>query len=104
MAKTLTTQQTALARMTGEIDDEHRSHLLRAANWKLERRLHEIQPPLLRLRRKPDQNTLPRSRRSIPTRHDCFEAGAHFRASSRRPEVKPMAASRAVHNKGTEKQ
>jgi hypothetical protein len=42
MAKTLTTQQSALVRMTGEIGDEHRSHLLRAANFKLHRRMHDV--------------------------------------------------------------
>ena len=42
MAKTLLTQQTALARMGEEIEDDHRAHLLRAANFKLHRRLHDI--------------------------------------------------------------
>jgi hypothetical protein len=40
MAKTMTTTaQAALARMTGEIDDDAKAHLLRAASFKFERRL-----------------------------------------------------------------
>ena len=44
MAKTMTTtSQAALARTNGEIDDDAKAHLLRAASFKFERRLHDIQ-------------------------------------------------------------
>jgi len=44
MAKTAMTTQSALARIAlDEIADDERAHRLRAANWKLERRLHDIQ-------------------------------------------------------------
>ena len=42
MAKVMTAQQSVLARANGEIDDDHRAHLLRAASFKFERRLHDI--------------------------------------------------------------
>jgi hypothetical protein len=43
MAKSALTTKTALARTCdAEVADDRRAHLLRAASWKYERRLHDI--------------------------------------------------------------
>jgi hypothetical protein len=42
MAKAMTTQQSALAQMNGEIDEDAKAHMLPAASLKFERMLHDV--------------------------------------------------------------